>query len=48
LLVHLGKTLCKKIPKCHACPLKGTEHRAKRMASTALSIPRKRASRRVQ
>lgn len=23
LLVHLGKTLCKKIPKCDACPLKG-------------------------
>jgi endonuclease-3 related protein len=29
LLVHLGKTLCKKIPKCDKCPLKGIEHRAK-------------------
>jgi endonuclease-3 related protein len=25
LLVHLGKTLCKKIPKCALCPLKGVE-----------------------
>jgi adenine-specific DNA glycosylase len=23
LLVHLGKTSCKRIPKCDACPLKG-------------------------
>jgi endonuclease-3 related protein len=29
LLVHLGKTLCKKIPKCDSCPLYGIEHRAK-------------------
>jgi endonuclease-3 related protein len=28
LLVHLGKTLCKKIPRCDRCPLQGTEHRA--------------------
>jgi endonuclease-3 related protein len=28
LLVHLAKTLCKKIPKCDLCPLKGIEHRA--------------------
>jgi endonuclease-3 related protein len=25
LLVHLGKTLCKKTPKCDICPLKGME-----------------------
>lgn len=25
LLVHLGKTLCKKIPRCDLCPLKGVE-----------------------
>jgi endonuclease-3 related protein len=30
LLVHLGKTLCKKIPKCDKCPLRGIGHRAKR------------------
>jgi endonuclease-3 related protein len=47
LFVHLGKTLCKKIPKCDLCPLKGIEHRAKRVASTTLSFPRKRESRRV-
>ena len=29
LLVHLGKTLCKKTPKCDQCPLQGIEHRAK-------------------
>jgi endonuclease-3 related protein len=28
LLVHLGKTLCKKIPSCDRCPLKGIEHGA--------------------
>lgn len=27
LLVHLGKTLCKKIPRCALCPLKGVERR---------------------
>ena len=32
LLVHLGKTLCKKIPRCDICPIKGIEHSAKRMA----------------
>jgi endonuclease-3 related protein len=47
LLVHLGKTLCKKIPKCDLCPLKGIEHRAKRMASPTLSFPRKREPGRV-
>jgi len=26
LLVHLGKTLCKKVPRCDICPLKGIEH----------------------
>jgi len=25
LFVHLGKTLCKKIPKCDICPIKGIE-----------------------
>ncbi len=28
LFVHLGKTLCKKIPKCNICPLYGIERRA--------------------
>jgi endonuclease-3 related protein len=28
LLVHLGKTLCKKIPRCDRCPLEGIERRA--------------------
>jgi endonuclease-3 related protein len=28
LLVHLGKTVCKKIPRCDACPLKGIKHSA--------------------
>ena len=28
LLVHLGKTLCKKIPRCDICPIKGIEHSA--------------------
>lgn len=32
LLVHLGKTVCKKIPGCGICPLKGIEHRAWRKA----------------
>jgi endonuclease-3 related protein len=27
LLVHLGKTLCKKTPKCDLCPLEGIEQR---------------------
>ncbi len=25
LLIHLGKTICKKIPKCDLCPLRGIE-----------------------
>jgi endonuclease-3 related protein len=25
LLVHLGKTVCKKIPECDRCPIKGIE-----------------------
>ena len=29
LFVHLGKTLCKKIPKCDICPLRGIGHSAK-------------------
>jgi endonuclease-3 related protein len=29
LLVHLGKTLCKKVPRCDICPLKGIEPTAK-------------------
>ncbi len=28
LLVCLGKTLCKKVPKCDICPLKGIEHKS--------------------
>jgi endonuclease-3 related protein len=28
LLVHLGRTVCKKIPRCDICPLKGIEQRA--------------------
>ncbi len=28
LLVHLGKTLCKKVPRCDVCPLKGIEHKS--------------------
>jgi endonuclease-3 related protein len=28
LFVHLGKTLCKKIPRCDRCPLEGIERRA--------------------
>ena len=27
LFVHLGKTVCKKVPKCDICPLKGIEER---------------------
>jgi endonuclease-3 related protein len=27
LLVHLGKTLCKKVPRCDICPIKGIEER---------------------
>jgi endonuclease-3 related protein len=32
LLVHLGKTLCKKIPRCDECPLRGIAHRAESIA----------------
>jgi len=32
LLVHLGKTVCKKIPKCDICQIKGIERRAWRIA----------------
>ncbi len=28
LLVHLGKTLCKKIPRCDRCPIKGIERKS--------------------
>ncbi len=28
LLVHLGKTLCKKVPRCDICPIKGVGQRA--------------------
>jgi len=28
LLVHLGKTLCKKVPRCDRCPLKGVRWEA--------------------
>jgi endonuclease-3 related protein len=32
LLVHLGKTLCKKTPRCDLCPLRGIAHRAESIA----------------
>ena len=28
LIVHLGKTVCKKIPRCDRCPIQGIEHGA--------------------
>jgi len=28
LFVHLGKTMCKKIPRCESCPINGIEERA--------------------
>jgi endonuclease-3 related protein len=28
LLVHLGKSLCRKVPKCDICPIKGIGQRA--------------------
>ena len=28
LFVHLGKMVCRKMPECDICPLKGIEHRA--------------------
>jgi endonuclease-3 related protein len=28
LLVHLGKRVCKKIPRCDICPIKGIEHKS--------------------
>ncbi len=31
LLVHLGKTVCKKIPRCDICPIKGIAQSAKRL-----------------
>ena len=31
LFVHLGKTLCKKMPRCNLCPLFGIEPSAERM-----------------
>jgi len=47
LFVHLGKTLCKKIPRCEICPIRGIAHSAERIASTTLSFPRERESRSV-
>jgi endonuclease-3 related protein len=32
LFVHLGKTLCKKKPRCEICPIKGIAHNAERKA----------------
>jgi endonuclease-3 related protein len=32
LFVHLGKRVCKKIPRCDICPLKSIEHGAKGIA----------------
>jgi endonuclease-3 related protein len=46
LLVHLGKTVCKKIPRCDICPIKGIAHSAKRKAIRIVSFPRGRESRR--
>jgi endonuclease-3 related protein len=28
LLVHLGKTVCKKIPRCDICPIKDVRRKA--------------------
>jgi len=47
LFVHLGKTLCRKIPRCEICPIRGIAHSAERMASSTLSFPRERESRSV-
>ncbi len=35
LFVHLGKTLCRKMPRCDICPLRGIEHRAKSIENRA-------------
>jgi endonuclease-3 related protein len=35
LLVHLGKTLCKKTPRCDICPIKGIAQRAEGMGQRA-------------
>lgn len=35
LLVHLGKTVCKKIPRCDVCPIKGIAHKIKGKAHGA-------------
>ena len=35
LLVHLGKTVCKKIPRCDICPIKSIVHKIKGKAHAA-------------
>ncbi len=35
LLVHLGKTVCKKIPRCDICPIKSIAHKIKGKAHGA-------------
>jgi adenine-specific DNA glycosylase len=42
LIVHLGKTTCKKIPRCDICPLKGMEHTVKKDGETGGSGERER------
>ena len=42
LLVHLGKMVCTKMPKCGICPLKGTEHKLKKDGETGGSGERER------
>ena len=32
LIVHLGKMVCRKVPKCDICPLKSIAHSAERKA----------------
>jgi endonuclease III related protein len=44
LFVHLGKNVCKKIPRCDICPIKSIAQRAKGKESSILSFPRKRES----
>jgi len=45
LLVYLGKTMCKKMPRCELCPIKDIAHSAERKAITILPFPRKQKSR---
>ena len=38
LLVHLGKTVCKKIPECETCPLKGVRRKVLVARRKGLSV----------